>query len=461
MTSTSVPKAAFISGIVTARRRLKRSNNGWKREANGSHLVTEKLPFFALAVTASVVTYLVQQRGHSVTAVEDLPLGARSGNALISCCRYLGKLFYPRDLAVFYPHPGHWPLAWVLLAGGLILGLTMLAAMGRRRYPFLLAGWLWFLVTLAPVIGLVQVGGHSMADRYTYLPLIGMLVLVVWGAHALAKDRQHTWVTLFVALLIAIFLCMALTRQQLRHWTDSEALFRHALEVTKNNYIAHNNLGSALDEQGQTDEAIRHYQEAIRLKPDNATAHNNLGIALVKKDQVGEAIRHYQEAIRLKPDLAEAHYSLANALLRTGQTDEAIRQYQEAARLKPDYADAHNNLGSALVGKGRLDEAIEQFREVLRLKLNHPGVHINLGIALGRKGQTEEAIRCFQEALRLQPDSAEAHCNLGIALARKGQTDEAIRQFQEALKLEPEYADARRQLNAVLALKQSAPLTSP
>jgi len=218
-----------------------------------------------------------------VTTAEDLPLGARSGNALISCCRYLGNLFYPRDLAVFYPHPGHWPLAWVLLAGGLILGVTMLVVMGRRRYPFLLAGWLWFLVTLAPVIGLVQVGGHSMADRYTYLPLIGMLVLVVWGAHALAKDRQHTWATLFVALSIAIFLCMALTRQQLRHWTDSEALFRHALEVTKNNYIAHNNLGSALDEQRQTDEAIRQFQEALKLEPDYADARRQMNAVLALK----------------------------------------------------------------------------------------------------------------------------------------------------------------------------------
>jgi len=208
----------------------------------------------------------------------------RSGNALISYCRYLGKLLWPTDLAVFYPHPGYWPLERVLLAGGLIVGLSVLLFVQRRRYPFLLMGWLWFCGTLVPVIGLVQMGGQAMADRYSYIPSLGVLVLAVWGVYELTKSWHYRVVAWSVAGSTAVVLCLALTRQQLGHWKDSEALFRHALEVTENNYLAHLNLGSALDEKGQIDEAIREFQEAIRLKPDFAEANNSLARALAMKN---------------------------------------------------------------------------------------------------------------------------------------------------------------------------------
>jgi Flp pilus assembly protein TadD len=386
---------------------------------SAGRLVTEKIPFFVLAVVASVVTFMVQQRGGAVMAAETLPLSVRGGNALISYCRYLGKLFRPTDLAVFYPHPGSWPLESVLLAGGLIAGLSVLLFVKRRGYPFLLMGWLWYLGTLVPVIGLIQVGDQSMADRYSYLPLIGVLVLAVWGVCELTRGWHYPVFALPVAGSMAIVLCMALTRQQLGYWKDSETLFRHALAVTEKNQVAYNNLGSALDEKGQTDEAIRLYEKALRLKPDDATAHTNLGIALARKGQTDEAIRQYQEALRLKPDYAEPHYSLGNLLARAGQIDEAMREYQEAVRLKSDYAAAHNNLGFALVRKGQLDEAIRQYREAIRLKPDYAGAHYNLGFVLLKLGQTDEAIRQFQEALRLKPDYAEAQNSLARALAMK------------------------------------------
>jgi Flp pilus assembly protein TadD len=386
---------------------------------SAGRLVTEKIPFFVLAVVASVVTFMVQQRGGAVMAAETLPLSVRGGNALISYCRYLGKLFRPTDLAVFYPHPGSWPLESVLLAGGLIAGLSVLLFVKRRGYPFLLMGWLWYLGTLVPVIGLIQVGDQSMADRYSYLPLIGVLVLAVWGVCELTRGWHYPVFALPVAGSMAIVLCMALTRQQLGYWKDSETLFRHALAVTEKNQVAYNNLGSALDEKGQTDEAIRLYEKALRLKPDDATAHTNLGIALARKGQTDEAIRQYQEALRLKPDYAEPHYSLGNLLARAGQIDEAMREYQEAVRLKSDYAAAHNNLGFALVRKGQLDEAIRQYREAIRLKPDYAGAHYNLGFVLLKLGQTDEAIRQFQEALRLKPDYAEAQNSLARALGMK------------------------------------------
>jgi tetratricopeptide (TPR) repeat protein len=311
-------------------------------------LLLEKRSFFALAAVMSIVTFVAQKHGGALVRFENMPLGARCGNALISYCRYLGKMFWPADLAIFYPHPGYWPLAQVLLAGGLLLGITVLFIVKRGRYPFLLMGWLWFVGTLVPVIQLVQSGDHAMADRYTYIPSLGVLIMAVWGAYELTRRWRYQAIVLSVAGCAAIVLCIRLTHQQLGYWQDDEILFRHALEVTENNYIIHDFLGTALLKKGQTDEAISQFQEAIRLKPDCADSHNNLGNALSRKGQTDEAIRQYHEAIRLNPDFADAHNNLATVLLMKGQNDEAISQFQEAIRLKPDYADAHNNLGIAL-----------------------------------------------------------------------------------------------------------------
>ena len=217
------------------------------------------------------MTFVVQQGAGAVAAVEDVPLGARVGNALISYGRYLGKLFWPTELAVFYPRPGHWPLGKVLLAGGLIAGPFGAGLGAAAAAPYLLVGWLWFLGTLVPVIGLVQVGEQAMADRYTYLPSLGVLVLAVWGAYELTRRWQYQVLALAVAGGAALVLCLALTRQQIGYWKDSEALFRHALAVTENNGVAHNGLGMALDQKGQINEAIRQYQEALRLRPVSAS----------------------------------------------------------------------------------------------------------------------------------------------------------------------------------------------
>jgi tetratricopeptide (TPR) repeat protein len=418
-------------------------------------LVAEKIPFFALMMATSIVTFAVMKQEGPVVSLKNLPLGARIGNALISYCRYLGKLFWPTDLAVFYPPSGKWPLAQVLLAGGLLLGITVMFILKRGRYPFLLMGWLWFVGTLVPVIGLVQVGDQAMADRYTYIPLLGVLILTVWGAYELTRRWRHHEPALLVAGCMAIVLCLGLTRQQLGYWQDSETLFRHALAVTENNYLAHNNLGNALGMKDQTDEAINQFQEAIRLKPNYADAFNNLGVALDEKGQTDEAIRQFQEAIRLKPDDVAVHNNLGSALVEKGQIDEAIRKLQEAIRLNPDYAEAHNNLGVALNKKGQTDEAINQYQETIRLKPDYAKARNNLGNALLKKGHTDDAINQYREAIHLKPNYAEAYYSLGTALGRRGQIDEAISQFQEAIRLKPDYADAQNNLARALEMKNA------
>ncbi|MGO8835915.1 MAG: tetratricopeptide repeat protein [Limisphaerales bacterium] len=392
-------------------------------------LVREKIPFFILATAASVVTFVVQKQGGAVLAVESLPLGVRVETALISYCRYLGKMFWPTDLAVFYPHPRHWPLEEAILAGVFLCGISVLLFVKRGRYPFLLMGWLWFVGTLVPVIQLVQSGQQAMADRFTYIPSLGVLILVVWGAHELTRRWRHQAVALALAGSVAMVLCLAVTRQQLGYWQDSETLFRHTLEVTENNYIAHKTLGDALLDKGQMDEAIGQYEEAIRIRPNYDEAHNNLGSALARKHQIDGAISQYQEAIRIRPDFVSAHYNLGVALSAKGQIDEAAGQFQEAIRLKPNYADAHNSLG----------------------------------IAFARKHQMDEAMSQFQEAIRLKPDGAEAHYNLGNAFFIKGQTAEAISQYQEAIRLKPDYANAQKNLNLAkaLELKKSSGVEHP
>ena len=344
----------------------------------------------------------------------------RLANVVVSYARYFLQVFWPGRLAVYYPYPATFS-AWSVAGAALLLaGVSVAALCQARRRPYVLVGWLWYLVTLLPVIGLIQLSTYSHADRYTYVPLIGLFVSLVWGGCELVSHWRGlaiAWPAAVVATLMG--LCLARARQQVGFWKESETLFRHALEVTENNYIAHNNLGVAFLSKDRIDEAISQCHEAIRLKPKDSLAYNNLGVALLRNGQIDQAIGQLQEALHLEPTDAEAHYHLGNALAKKGQIDGAISQFQEALRLKPDDADAHYYLGSALASKGQFDEAIRQFQGALRLKPDDPDAHNNLGLALHWTGRNEEAVSQFVEALRLKPDYADARKNLDAVLASK------------------------------------------
>ncbi|MEI7939273.1 MAG: tetratricopeptide repeat protein [Verrucomicrobiota bacterium] len=345
-------------------------------------LLVEKIPFFVLVVTESIVLLVVQERGGGLGPGKGLPMSAHIGNALISYCRYLGKMSWPTNLAVAYPHPGHWPLAEVLLAGGLILGVSVLVWAQRQRYPYLLVGWFWYCGTLVPMSQIIQTGNHAMADRWAYIPSLGVLILAVWGAYELTQGWRYRVLARSVAVGAVIVACLPLTRHQLGYWRNSETLLWHALEVTENNYLAHRNLGFAFYMKGQMDEALSQFQKAVFLEPDAPEAYDHLGITFNNKGQLVEAIRQFQEALRLDPSYADAHYNLGVAFYLQGRTDEAIRQFQEAIRLKPDHAEAHHNLGVTLGLKGQTDQAIRQFREALRLKPDYADARKNLDLLL-------------------------------------------------------------------------------
>ena len=415
-----------------------------------ARLVVEKTPFFALSAAASVIAPIAEGKTMMIS-LAGVPLLARMSHPIMTYSIYLRQLFYPAGLALYYPLSFRDFSVWKLIpAVALLVIISAVAFAAWRKRPYLLVGWLWYLGMLVPMIGIMQVGGFAHADRFTYLPMIGLSIALTWTLADLCAGWRHRRAVLgggATAILIALMFC---ARTQVSYWQNSESVWTRTLACTSDNSVAHNNLGAALTKKGQLDEAIRQYQEAIRLDPVDANFRNNFGATLDKKNQLDEAIRQYREAIRLKPDFADGYYNLGAALTKKGQLDEAIRQFHEAIRLKPDFAEARNNFGATLDKKGQIDEAINQFQETIRLKPDNADAHYNLGADLARKGQLDKAISQYKEAIRLKSDFAEAYNNLGTALARTGRLDEAINQFQEAIRLKPDFADACYDLGIAL-----------
>ncbi len=433
----------------------------WAKPATGhsvakptGYLLQEKVPFLILTAASCVVTVWAQQR--SITVLERLPVSSRLGNAAVSYVRYIGKTLWPTDLAVFYPYE-RWPASTVLLAAVVLAGVTALVIARARRQPHLLTGWLWYLGTLVPVIGLVQVGLQSIADRYTYLPSIGLFVMLAWSVPERVTATRKQTVMVASAAAIVLIACAVASRLQLRHWRNSLTLFRHALAVTRNNYVALSNLGAAMLEQGKLPEVIQHSERALQIKPDAAEAHNNLGSALFQSGNVQEAIAHLQRALQLKPDVALTHYNLGLALKQTGRLAEAVEHYRQALRLDPDYADAYNNLGVALAAQGKRQEATQCWEKTLRIDPQHADAQYNLGLALLQQGDVLKAIEHLTQALQLRPNHAETHNNLGLAFLAVGKTDEAIPHFRQALRLRPDFAEAHRNWGHALELLGKLP----
>jgi Flp pilus assembly protein TadD len=413
-------------------------------------LFLEKLPFAGLAISSCVITLLAQDQ--AIMSGRTFPLSLRLGNAAISCVIYLRQMFWPSDLAVLYPlKAGDIPVWAVVLSLVLLGGITACAVVLCRRRPYLLSGWLWYLIMLAPVIGVVQVGIQARADRYTYLPQIGLYVLVTWAVADLGQRwRRGRWALGGGAAVILAAL-MVCAHRQTSYWRNSETLWNHTLACTRDNYDADNNLGYALLQPGRVDEAMVHFRRALRLDPDFAAAHYNLGLALFKSGQLDAAIAEYQTALRLVPDQADVYNNLGTALLQSGRLEEAIAQYEKALALAPADAIFRDNLGNALLHAGRLDAAIAQFRKGWQLDPGNAQTCFNLGLALDQMGRSDEAIAQYRMAVRLDPAFAAAYNNLGQALCRNGSVDQAIACCEMALQIEPDYLEAHYNLAVALA----------
>jgi tetratricopeptide (TPR) repeat protein len=458
-------------------------------------LAREKAPFFVLAFVACIVTLVVQRFGGAMLP-EDLPLSARIANAPLTCWRYVLKMFCPVNLSVFYPQAPHASTTLVAVATVALVATALIAILFSQKRPYAATGWFWFLGTLVPTLGIVLVGWQSMADRYLYIPSIGLFILVVWGLNDLLASRLPPKIQKFVAEPVKLKVAAAVTAllllsffvgtwRQAGQWSDTERLFNHAIDVTENNFFAHNGLGNALARADQTDEALKHYLKAVEINPaypesqynvgsvlltqsnlDEAivhlsaalehypnygAAHNNLGKALSSQGKRKDAIAQLTAAVKLMPDSADAHYNLAAVDLAEGHLDDAITNFSDAIRLIPDYGEAHRDLGIACLQKGDAARAVAELTEASRLIINDPDIHADLGYAFMKQDKLAEATTELEAALLFRPDDFKAHLSLAQIKVRQHNTKDAIPHYKEMLRLRPDVPELLNSVAWILA----------
>jgi len=398
-------------------------------------LLLEKVPFFVLAAGSSLITFIVQKQGGAMAALDLLPAGIRLCNAVVSYVAYIVKTLLPTNLAVYYPHPHARPAFQVIGAVSILLAISLTAVLSRRK--FFVFGWLWYIGTLVPVIGIVQVGTQAMADRYMYVPMIGLLIIIAWWLAEITAmwNLRKIWLILPAGVWLSFLLVAAWL--QVGYWQNGFTLFSHALDVTSNNHVAHLNVGNVLIKQGKRDEAIAHYLEALRIRPNYGDAYFNLGLAHFLQGMPEEAIGYYYSSLKIKPDCPKTHYNLANALSQKERFPQALKHYYESLRLEPDNSQVHNNLALTLARLGRLDEAIAHYYEALKYDSESCAVHNNLANAFLKLKKYPQAIEHYQKAVELNPDFAMAHCNMGDAFKEMGKIDEAMAEYNLAMQLDP------------------------
>ena len=412
--------------------------------------VFEKAPLFAVVAFFAIVAYVTQLGSGAVAAVGELPLWLRLANAALSYVRYLAMASWPTNLAILYPYDVALP-PWQGAAAALFLaGVTALALRAATRHPYALVGWLWYLGTLVPVIGIVQIGDQALADRYTYVPLIGIFIALAWLGRNWVVRREIPAPLVGVAIAVVIGAFSIATWRQLAHWQDGLALLSHTVQVTRANYVAHTNLGALLAARGRTADGIEQLQLALRYKPDYATAVHNLALALWQQGHHEDAVAQYRAALEIDPGAATTRSNLGLALVLLGKAEEAVAELETAVRLDPLNVRAHNNLGVALRATGRTDEALEHFEEASRIRPDYGDPYNNVGGILSARGDAEAAETNFRTALRLSPDSVEANFNLGRLLHAQDRPQEAIPYLNEAVRLDPTDPERRQVMAGVL-----------
>ena len=419
-----------------------------RRRALGiRRLVVEKLPLLALSAASSAITLIVQQRAGAVRSFDALPFLSRMENAAVSVAAYVFKTIWPPKLAALYPYSAALNPTVAILAASLVAIATLLAIRLRTRAPFVMTGWGWFLVMLVPVIGLIQVGSQPMADRYMYLPSIGLFIVVAWGAAPLVARAPMAAGATGAALIVALGIT---AHAQVETWHDSETLWRHAIAVTGPNFRAHNNLAQALAARGNNDAALAEYQRALSINPDSVEAHDGLGLALVTAGRMDDAIVQFVEVTVLNGAYAPGHLHLATALASQGHFERADAEFAKALALDPDSTAARENRalvlqswGNVLADHGQTASALERYDAALALTPNSADLLDDRARALVSLGRLDQAIDAFRQAINLAPSNADLHFNLGAVLAKTGRRDEAIDEFRRVLAIDPAREDAR------------------
>jgi tetratricopeptide (TPR) repeat protein len=425
--------------------------------------IREKVPFFALSAISSLITFIVQQKGGAMSAI---PLNIRIDNAICSYLSYIGKMIWPIRLAVFYPFaPGNLSPAEVVVYAVILVLITILLVYHGRRCKYLLVGWLWYLGTLVPVIGLVQVGAQAMADRYTYIPLMGLFIIIAFGGADLLRNIPFRKSVSAVLALVILSACILVTSLQLRFWKNSYLLFDHTMSIIENSSanvfsglgspadfdkhlagafkyipnspVIHNNFANVLRDDGKLDEAIEHYKFALEFDPDFTLARRNLATAFVARGRYDEAVEQSKISKGPDADVARLYQDLAAFLKSQGKTEDAVIQLKKALALKPDSIGLLNSIGLALVENGQPAEAVEYYNRALRIDPNDILTHGQLVLALAPLGRIDEAIEHCRVVLAARPNDAEMQTNLGILLQRQGKLDEAVESYKKALQIDP------------------------
>jgi protein O-mannosyl-transferase len=414
-------------------------------------LLIEKIPFFALAGISSVVTYLAQSSSGATRSLEAVSLGDRLENAVVSYARYLWKTIWPMDLSIVYPYQ-KWEVLQVVGAGLILIAISLLVFREWRERKYLVVGWVWFLGMLVPVIGLVQVGSQAMADRYMYLPSIGLFIVAAWGAAEIGVGWAKQGLVVGAAAT-TIVICVVVTERQMGYWQNSESLFRHALAITKNNYIAFNNLGFHYGQLGELNQAKECYRAALEINPRSQYAWGDLAVVLGMQKKTKEAIESYEKALEVAPNFGTARVNLATLLVFQGRTNEAVAHLEQAIRINPNTAEAHQSLAVILREKGEYDRAREHFRAALQLKPYNPSVHCDYAGMLVKKGELDEAAAEFKVAIGLEPRLRPALFGLGDVLMSRGEVGSAAQVFSEALKVDPDDPEANYRYASALTLQ--------
>lgn len=424
--------------------------------------ITEKIPLFVLSAFSCLATVVAAQRGSD--ALGAFSLSERLANAVLSYCIYIYQLFWPAKMAVFYPWPIlKPPLVAVLGAWIFILAITIAAVFLRRRFSYFFVGWFWYLIMLLPVSGVVQIGLQAHADRYTYLPQIGLLIALIWGVADALRQISMSSVALPAASILISLLAWR-SWNELRWWQNSESLWTHALAVTKDNDVALNNLGAVYESSGQLDLALEKYREAEhvldrrsaqRYALSRALLHNNLGNLFLRRGDISTAMEEYRQSIALRPEFASAHANLGQAFVEVGDWNSALAEYESAAHLQPRDADVQHRAGMALVHLGRVGDAIAHYRASLDADPQFSAAELDLGNALLEQGQTDEAISHYRRAAQIDPKNANAHFNLGGIYLQERRVSDAIKEYERVVQLQPRDPQAHLTLGNALAAASS------